>query len=271
MVKRSAFASAFLLALAAAAAAADLPRRAAAPVYAPAAPVFTWTGFYIGSYTGGMWTDTAVKTTGNTPLSVANTALGQASLSRGDSALMSGVQAGYNVQLGTFVVGIEADIGHLDLDAKRSFFNPVASASVFRQEVDWFGTVRGRLGVAFDQVLVYATGGLAYADVTNRVAFLSPGGALAFTGRRSDTDFGYAVGGGIEFTVPTWLSRFSILGNLLGPSAIPTLKAEYLYFDVGDRNVAVNPFLGIGTGIYSSRFETNGHVAKVGFNFRFGT
>jgi outer membrane immunogenic protein len=267
MLKRVAFA-ACLLTLAGAAAAADLPPRAAAPVYAPAAPVFTWTGFYIGSYTGGMWTDTTVRTTGNTPLNVAN--LGEASLSRDASALMSGVLAGYNVQLGTFVAGIEADIGHLDLDAKRAFFTPGASASFFRQEVDWFGTVRGRLGVAFNEVLVYATGGLAYADVTSRVAFLSPGGALAFAGRRSDTDVGYAVGGGIEFTVPAWLSRFSILGNLLGPTVIPTLKAEYLYFDVGDRNVAVAPFAGVGTG-YTSRLETNGHVGKVGFNFRFRT
>ena len=67
MLKRVAFVSACLLTLAGAAAAADLPPRAAAPVYAPAAPVFTWTGFYIGSYTGGMWTDTTVRTTGNSP------------------------------------------------------------------------------------------------------------------------------------------------------------------------------------------------------------
>jgi outer membrane immunogenic protein len=273
VLKKLALASTALVVLAGAAAAADLPReRPMAPV-APIAPVFTWSGFYLGTHTGGIFTDTTVRTSGNTAGAIADIAANRrpASISLEESALMSGVQVGYNMQFGPFVAGIEADLSYTDLDSHDSFISTFDDPSVFRQELDFFGTVRGRVGVAFDRVLVYATGGLAYADVTNRVAFLrNTDGAFQFTGHNSDVEFGYTVGGGVEFALPPELQRFFFIGTLLGATGV-TVKAEYLYFDLGDRDVAVNAVGAGGVGSFTSRFETTGHVGRIGFNYRFGT
>jgi outer membrane immunogenic protein len=272
VLKKLALASTALALLAGTAAAADLPRERPLPP-APVAPIFTWTGFYLGTHTGGIFTEGNIRTSGNAANTIANVAANRRppSLSLDEGALMSGVQVGYNMQFGSFVAGIEADISLTDLDAKNSFFSTVNDPSFFRQELDFFGTVRGRVGVAFDRVFVYATGGLAYADVTNRVAFFrNTDRALQFAGQSSDVQVGYAVGGGIEFAVPVELQRFFFIGTLLGASAV-TVKAEYLYFDLGDQSVLVNAIPGVGVNSYTSRFETQGHVGRIGFNYKFRT
>ena len=272
MIKRLALASASLLALAGGPLAADLPPPAPAP-FVPVAPVFTWTGFYIGTHSGGLFVDNKIRTRGNAALNRQNVATGRrpAEISTEDGAYFSGVQAGYNVQFNSFVVGVEADISYADVETFEGFQGVGGNRSFFRQDLDFFGTARGRVGVAFDQVLLYATGGLAYADFTNRVAFLRAGdGAFQFTGRRDETDYGYTVGGGIEFALPPALSRFAFIGTLLGATAV-TVKAEYLYFDLGKTDVPVRAVPGVGTGSYTSSFDTTGHIGRIGFNYKFGT
>lgn len=274
MLKRLALASASLLVLAGAAAAADLPPRAAAPMV-PVAPAFTWSGFYVGTHNGYMNLNSTVRTQGNAPNTIANVAANRrpAEISNDGERIFSGVQAGYNLQFGRTVIGIEADVSYTDLSARNAFISTLSDFSLFRQDIDFFGTVRGRFGIAFDQFLVYGTAGVAGADVNQRVAFLrNTDLALQFAGRRSDTEFGFTVGGGIEFVVPTWLRGFDPLGYLLGPAAVPTVKAEYLYFDLGDNNrVLVNAIPGVGLNSYTSQFETKGHIGKIGFNYKFGT
>ena len=125
--------------------------------------------------------------------------------------------------------------------------------------------------VTASQVLVYATGGLAGASFTDRVAFLrNTDNAFQFVGRRSTTEYGYTVGGGVEFSLPESLRQFAFIGNLLNASAV-TVRAEYLYFDLGDRNVLVNAVPGAGLNSYTTRFESTGHIGRIGFNYRFGT
>ena len=190
MIKRLGLASVSLLALAGAALAADLPPPAPAP-FVPVAPVFTWTGFYIGTHSGGLFADNKIKTRGNAALNRDNVATGRrpASASAEDGAYFSGVQAGYNVQFGSFVIGVEADISYTDVESFEEVRGVGNTRSFFRQDIDFFGTVRGRVGVAFDNILLYGTGGLAGADFTNRVAFLRAGdNAFQFTGRRDETD-----------------------------------------------------------------------------------
>jgi len=80
-----------------------------------------------------------------------------------------------NFQLDSIVFGVEADAQAADIDDD---FNDVAgsapgTAANFRQEIDFFGTVRARLGFAWDDVLIYATGGYAWANVDVDVTFLS--------------------------------------------------------------------------------------------------
>ncbi len=193
-MKKTLFAGVSALGLLAAgtALAADLPNRRVAPsspVYA--APMFTWTGLYAGVNAGyGFGKFTRDGRNFDDP-----------------SGFVGGGQIGYNQQFGQFVAGVEADLQYADLTANgRTFLAPIGS----KAELDYFGTIRGRLGVAFDRALVYATGGYAYGGSTVSIPFVG-----------SDDAFhnGYTLGGGIEY---------AFTNNV-------TAKAEYLYTDLENK------------------------------------
>ena len=157
--------------------------------------------------------------------------------------------------------GLETDISYVDVRNDTNVvtipLNGIGSLNnTFRTRMEYFGTVRGRIGYAWDRTLFYATGGLAYADIENSVAFFGPAGQLQFAGNNSRTEAGYTVGAGFEHAfTPNW-----------------SVKAEYLYYDFRDEtvNVAVIPNSdGRGTG-YNSRFENDGHIVRAGLNYKFG-
>src|SRR3712207_892484 len=85
-----------------------------------------------------------------------------------DGSILGGGQIGYNMQFGMFVAGVEADIQAIDFERINPALNPNRNRNRVNgrdndDEVDLFGTVRGRLGLAaFDRALIYATGGLAW-------------------------------------------------------------------------------------------------------------
>ncbi len=254
--------------------AADLPRRAPPPVFVPV-PVFTWTGAYFGVNAGYITTDQSrVSTFGINGVGAANVASGArpALVSLDKDGFTAGGQIGYNYQFtpgAGVVVGVEADAAYTDLQSNRFVSGTTGALSGYRSSLDFLGTVRGRIGYAFDRVLVYGTGGFAYGDTTQRALFFAPAGgaALQFFGNRSKIETGYAVGGGIEYALPT----DSVL-NFFKSSAV-TVKAEALYYDLGNRNL---PVLNTGAGPaanpgYISRYETNGIVARAGINYKFGT
>lgn len=275
MLKKIALASTALIALAGVATAADLPRRAA-PVVVPVAPIFTWNGFYFGDHTGVIFGETRIRTRGNADNTRANVAGNRRPASirlDDDVSIISGLQAGYNFQFGNVVAGIEADIAYTGGVKDRAIFvSSVGDVSVFRQEMDFFGTIRGRLGfTTFNNVLLYGTGGLAFAGVDSRVGFLrNTDGAFQFLAKNDTVEVGYAVGGGIEFQLPTQLSFLNFVGPIIGARNV-TVKAEYLYFDLNDRTLLVDAVPGVGLNSYNSRFDTTGHIGKVGLNYRFGT
>ena len=254
------------------AAAADLPQRDF-PSIPMAAPVFTWAGFYFGTQTAAINLDARFRTSGNAAGTISDIAANRrpASLSADASNLASGAQVGFNAQFGSVVVGVEGDLAFPDVSPRATFFSPLNDPSAFRQDLDWFGTARGCAGIAFDQMLIYATGGVAFGDVTNSVAFLrNTDLAFQYAGRSSDWAVGYTVGGGIEVVLPPLFGRFSLLGQLIGSSSV-TIKAEYLYFDLGDKNVLVNPVPGFGVNSFTTNVDTKGHIGRIGFNYRFGT
>jgi outer membrane immunogenic protein len=263
-VKKLLLSTAALLGLTLTAGAADLPRRTVAPMVSPivAVPVFTWTGFYVGVHAGYSFGEADIRTSGNAANTIANVgALARPpSLSFDQDGFMGGAQIGYNMQFGMFVAGIEADISYTDLSTTQSYFSPTTfgaalagTRSTFSQDLEYLGTVRARLGVAFGRALVYATGGLAYGDVSYRADFFTSGGALQFNGSKSGVEVGYTLGAGVEY---------AFTNNL-------TLKAEYLYYDLGSQNVVVNAIPGVGLNSYTSRFETEGHIGRVGLNYKF--
>ncbi|MCJ2023633.1 outer membrane protein, partial [Methylobacterium sp. J-067] len=209
------------------------------------------------------------------------------SKSSGNEGFVGRCQIGYNFQFtpgSGVVVGIEAEAPYADFDPRRNRFSAVGASGsailpgtlVFNADglsgLDYFGTVRGRLGYAFDRTLFYATGGFAYG---------SGGGRQFGTGVRSD-DFqtGYVVGGGIEYALPT----DSFL-NFFRSSAV-TVKVEGLYVNLDrNRNVAgafatnnlgqlvttASQGVTVVQGPANLRRDTEFAVIRAGVNYKFGT
>lgn len=173
-------------------------------------PATNWSGFYIGAM-GGYGSEAT-----SDPLGI-----------KGGFA---GATVGYNWQFGAIVAGIEADGAWADISNTASMGGVSATA-----KVDALATVRGRIGVAFDQVLLYGTGGLALADTKVSAT------ALGVTLSDSQTQTGWTVGAGLEWMfMPHW-----------------SLKAEYLY-----RRLDSVTLLGISTGtlaVNSGQFGVNYH------------
>ncbi|QRE77243.1 outer membrane protein [Methylobacterium aquaticum] len=268
-----------------AALAADLPRRAAPPVFTPVAPVFTWTGAYFGINAGYVFdSDTRFdRTTGDLANNNAALAVGlrpTAARVRNDG-FTGGGQIGYNYQFtpgSGFVIGIEADAAYTDLDRTRTLsnttnFGPLVTpgavattrVNTYQGGLDFLGTVRGRVGYAFDPFMVYGTGGFAYGGVNNRVTFFAPNGTIPFfDGRQNDIQTGYAYGGGVEYALPT-----DSFFNFFRSSAV-TLKAEYLHYNLGGERFAI-PGVNGGPGNYSARVRNDGDLVRAGLNYKFGT
>jgi outer membrane immunogenic protein len=275
-------------ALTAAASAADLPRRAAPPVFVPV-PVFTWTGFYAG-FNAGYGFDassnnqpTVIGVNGASTLVLpGTTAVVAFQNGQSNDGFVGGGQIGYNYQFtpgSGVVIGVEADAQYVDFGRERNRFTatgPLAAQQVFNPAgisgLDYFGTVRGRLGYAFDRVLFYGTGGFAYGSGGGR--------DFGLTNRsRDDFQTGWAAGGGIEYALPT----DSFL-NFFRSSAV-TLKIEGLYvnLDQGNRNngvFAVNnagqevSVTSPGVVLVSSGRQvrdTEFAVVRAGLNYKFGS
>ena len=269
-------------ALTAAASAADLPRRAAPPPVFTPVPVFTWTGAYFGINAGYAF-DASDRNSGNTFIvpggaggyTVSGAPVAVTFRNRSQDGFSGGAQVGYNYQFtpgSGVVVGIEADAQYLDFGRNRNnaFISGAVAPGYYVTDprglssLDYFGTVRGRLGYAFDRTLVYGTGGFAYGSGSADRSF---GG---FAGNDSFRT-GYAVGGGIEYALPT----DSFL-NFFRSSAV-TLKVEGLYvnLDRGTRNQGVllvnaanlAPVYTTGIGRRDDEFA----VVRAGLNYKFGS
>lgn len=214
--------SAFAL-MAGPALAADLPTRAApaAPFAAP--PVFTWTGLYVGANAGYTWGTARFSDTDGDGFS-----------RRIDGAL-GGAQVGYNWQAGDIVFGVESDIQATGISRSVT-----SDGTTLKSEIPYFGTVRGRIGMSFDNIMPYVTAGLAYAN--NKITVSEAGVSLSNT----KTHFGWTVGAGIE----------AALGN--GWS----VKGEYLYVDLQNKTYFANFDGGF-------RARADFHIARVGVNYRF--
>jgi outer membrane immunogenic protein len=244
--------------------AADLPMKqpvyTKAPVYVE--PIFDWTGFYVGGNLGYSWgrsSDTATATNGAGTIFV--TSAGRSNL----DGIVGGGQIGYNWQMQNAVFGFEADIQGTGEKGSRSFICPAVTClppaalalpdltATASQKIDWFGTVRGRVGLlAAPKVLLYATGGLAYGEVKTTETV---GALTGFS--NSTTNVGWTVGAGIEGAIG---------GNW-------TARLEYLYVDLGRVNGSFATTLGaLGGGVittsYNSRITDN--VLRAGVNYKFG-
>jgi outer membrane immunogenic protein len=192
-MKKILLASAAVIALGvASASAADLPRRQAMPAKAPEymAPVFSWTGAYVGINGGGGW--------GRSDYSAPLTS-GAFDTSGG----LVGGTLGYNYQVGQTVLGIEGDVDWSNIRGSG-----VCAGQSCSTRNDWLGTVRGRVGYAVDRFLPYVTGGAAFGDIKTSVAGL---------GDATTTRAGWTVGGGLEANIAgPWSAKVEYLYVDLG-------------------------------------------------------
>jgi outer membrane immunogenic protein len=227
------------LALASGAQAADM---AARPVYkAPVAPpVWSWTGFYVGANVGGASARTHINSPDNSYFFPANS-----SFNSNQSGVIGGLEAGYNWQFNSVVLGLEGDISAASLSRSTSPGPIGITGDLFNGNMTALGTVRGRIGWAFDRLLVYGTGGVAFANLKDQ--YFSP--AFPFTAAPSSSATGWTAGGGVEF---------ALSGNW-------TAKAEYLHVGFPSRSVTV---IAIGNP-YLFAFKDSLDIGRVGINYKF--
>jgi len=246
-MKKSLLVLAGAVALAGSATAADMP---AAYKALPPAPVFTWTGCYLGGNGGGGRAHNDWQ-----PL----TGLALAPVRA--SGWSAGLQAGCDYQVSSVVFGVEGQFDWADMHGVALVTLPPGATVALQlsSKLDRFATATGRIGYAFDRVLLYAKGGAAWAHYNHEVAqtnFTTPT-VPSLAGGQSVT--GFVVGGGVEVAfLPNW-----------------SFKAEYNYFDFGTNSVLLNcvgaacfgaaPGIGIPFDIHQ-----NVQTFMVGVNYRFG-
>lgn len=193
---------------------------------------FQWTGFYLGAQIGYAWGDASHSFSNFAP-----------SGSSDPDGWIGGGHIGYNFQSGQLVFGIEADIEGGGVDG--SFINNAGLTSVGTTDLNWQGSLRGRLGVAADRTLFYLTAGWAFADV-DFSGGPAPGPACCGF---SDTLHGWTIGGGVEHMM----------------SRNTTIRLEYRYTDFGETSGALAPaFPGVVMPV-----DLTTHALRAGVSFKF--
>lgn len=264
------------------------------------AQVRSWTGFYAGINAGygfgGGQSNGSQTNYANTSGDTGTETHGPGGPAWRQPAKMTGFegggQVGYNYQIGhSWLVGLEADIQDGKVSGSSSMTNttvmtlqpfpatgpnlwPVTGTATVQQQVDWYGTVRGRVGLLTldNSLLLYGTGGLAYGSTSSTFSYSGgflPDAALGFGGSHwsgtqssSDIKTGWVAGGGLEYNPKGW-DNWSV-------------KAEYLLVDLGSSTIALTaPAFrnSNGTGGRSVSATNTGDLefqtVKIGLNYRF--
>lgn len=223
-------------------------------------PIFDWTGFYVGANAGYGWGASDVSTLLVDPNFTAAyrtyfPATGRTTLK--PDGFLGGVQAGYNMQSGNFLWGMEGDAQYMRLKALRNTgfipgpFPADPNHNVQFQEslsANNFFTLRLRSGVVAGPSLFYATAGLAVTRIAFSRDIVVQGGASNYPGSASSTRTGWTVGGGLEYAVaPDW-----------------TVKAEYLYADFG--SIGFHAYRPATTSFIESKTSLSTHILRIGVN-----
>ena len=220
---------------------------------------YIWTGFYIGANLGYGLGDADTRFE-PLPDAASFFALEPRTLHPDPAGVIGGAQIGYNHQWGKFVLGAEADFQGSGMDGTDRFapivdINGVPDAGTFleaRERTDWFGTARVRVGFTpVCRLLVYATGGLAYGDVN--YSAITHFNTIVYPTSFDRVKAGWTAGGGLEYALTR---RWS-------------LKAEYLYYDLGDESSTANGAPLRPPYQVHYNWDTTAHIARAGLNFKF--
>lgn len=235
--------------------AADIKAR---PVYKKApvvAPVWSWTGSYIGAYVGGAWADPCTSV----PVNAAGVPLfgGGPSCYNLSSSVIAGYTGGYNWQFApNWLIGYEGETGYIHMRGTGAYPG-VPTAFAHTDVGSMYSVWSARFGYIMDKSLFYVKGGGALVRFEDDVLGKSTGGASFIDMENRKYKFGYAVGGGWEYAFdPTW-----------------SFKTEYLYLGFGGRSITGNArSCPDGCGPIMQEFASTSsvgiHTVKVGLNHK---
>jgi outer membrane immunogenic protein len=221
-----------------------------------------WTGFYVGISGGWAFSDGEADYSYTGAFEDADfVTLAPASADLEADGPLIGGTIGFNIQKGSLLTGIEGDISWTDINGEDTFASPgdlALSVEPFEAttefDMSWFATLRGRIGIAADRVLVYATGGAAFADMEIATSVVSaPTTSGDFSGSEDGIEIGWTAGAGVEFAVT---DRWSV-------------KAEALYYDLGEVSVTATDDVQFPGDEIEASLDVNGVIARGGINYRF--
>ena len=234
------------------ASAADLPAKA---VIAPA-PIWTWTGFYVGAHVGGGWGTTESTLTSVTLPPAPPVVFTFPFAQNSRSGFLGGGQVGYNWQNGWVVLGVQGDIAGMDVKGTV----PCVVALSCTAKSDWLATVSGRIGgVVAERTLLYVKGGGAWMNTTHSVA--APGGGiiggpggggLTTLSSRESTAWGWLLGMGVEYMFARNWTGF----------------LEYNYIEFDKKNEPFT-FAALPELTVNADLKNKLSIAKVGVNYKF--
>jgi outer membrane immunogenic protein len=257
--------------------AADLPVKAV-----PYVPVtaFSWTGFYVGTDVGGELANYGTRSPVACPPGGAGcyapgilaSINGQASQSIHPTAVVFGAKAGYNIQFGNVVAGVEGDFGSDNMRGVRQTYSsfPAPFAGVVPAPfynnwltTQWLATARGRLGFTTtpNNWLVYGTGGVAFTDEHYAHGFQEVSTPIAGfeTSSSTKTLTGWVAGGGVEWEPA---------------GAAWTFNAEYLYVQFPNLTTSgnvINTVTGATTAnVFTSTSKLTEQIVRFGIAYHFG-
>ena len=253
--------AASIFAFAHGASAADMPIKA--PAYQAPVAGYNWSGFYVGGNFGYGWganSDPGVSVIDATGLGLgAFAAAGGFPITAvNPNGIIGGGQAGYNWQTNAFVFGLVADFQGADMKRDSTFVaSPpgfVTGTTNVDRKLDWFGTVRGKLGWAVDNVLLYATGGLAYGHVKDSLTFSGSPTGISGAGSNSETRAGWTAGAGLAYGWGQW-----------------SVGVEYLCMDLGssDTTMTFAGYPGAATDSVTVSNDNKVNLVRALINYRF--
>lgn len=218
-------------------------------------PECNWTGFYIGLNVGGQWGHSEDRDIDGYQGPVGG------EWGYDESGVIAGGQVGYNYQWNWLVLGIEGDLGYMNLDGSgTSRFDRInlGSDTSGKTDSDFYTTIRGRLGFAWGHWLFYGTGGGIGVNLRTRViddCDTGPCGDDRINASTTDFNWGWTGGGGIEYMFGChW-----------------TIKTEYLRYQLDDQNFSGGAtFFGTPDGRFDFKgIGTEGNIVRAGLNYKF--